>query len=250
MTATPVRTSKTAAAVAERPALSSVPRHFVEPPAALNPTVGLFLGGYALAALTIWGWFVGQWPLPLLVLIGFLALHLEGTVIHDACHNAAHPNRFWNAVMGHGAALLLGFSYPVFTRVHLQHHARGGRKLDRHHVPAADLLADAFGDVEALALDDQVALADVVDACAEPRRNATFEVGSVPRGGALGEAGDGDRDEHEQRGQEDPRRFEALENQRVHVGREHGRRLDGHRVGAHEDPVADGEGEGDAVEAH
>ena len=104
MTATPVRTSKTAAAVAERPALSSVPRHFVEPPAALNPTVGLFLGGYALAALTIWGWFVGQWPLPLLVLIGFLALHLEGTVIHDACHNAAHPNRFWNAVMGHGAA--------------------------------------------------------------------------------------------------------------------------------------------------
>jgi beta-carotene hydroxylase len=25
--------------------------------------------------------------------------------------------------MGHGAALLLGFSFPVFTRVHLQHHA-------------------------------------------------------------------------------------------------------------------------------
>ena len=140
MTATPVRTSKTASAVAERPALSSVPRHFVEPPAALNPTVGLFLGGYALAALTIWGWFVGQWPLPLLVLIGFLALHLEGTVIHDACHNAAHPNRFWNAVMGHGAALLLGFSYPVFTRVHLQHHAHVN---DPKHDP--DHIVSTFG---------------------------------------------------------------------------------------------------------
>ena len=49
-------------------------------------------------------------------------------------------------------------------------------------------------------LDDQVALADVVDVRAgASRRNAAFEVGSVPRSGALGEAGDGDRDEHEQR---------------------------------------------------
>jgi beta-carotene hydroxylase len=28
-----------------------------------------------------------------------------------------------NAVLGHGSALILGFSFPVFTRVHLQHHA-------------------------------------------------------------------------------------------------------------------------------
>ena len=70
MTATPVRTTPMASGVAERPAVSSVPRHFVEPPAALNPTVGLFLGGYALAALTLWGWFVGQWRLTLLVRSG------------------------------------------------------------------------------------------------------------------------------------------------------------------------------------
>ena len=122
------------------PALSSVPRQFVEPPPPLNPTVGLFLGGYVLAGLTIWGWFVGQWSLPLLLLLGFLALHLEGTVIHDACHNAAHPNRFWNAFMGHGAALLLGFSYPVFTRVHLQHHAHVN---DPKHDP--DHIVSTFG---------------------------------------------------------------------------------------------------------
>ena len=48
--------------------LRSVPKRFVDPPAALNPTVGLFLGGYALAALTIWGWFVADWPLLVLLL--------------------------------------------------------------------------------------------------------------------------------------------------------------------------------------
>jgi beta-carotene hydroxylase len=121
-------------------ALRSVPRHLVEPPAPLNPTIGLFLGGYCLAALTIWGWFVGHWSLPLLVFTGFLALHLEGTVIHDACHNAAHPNRVLNAVMGHGAALLLGFSFPVFTRVHLQHHAHVN---DPKHDP--DHIVSTFG---------------------------------------------------------------------------------------------------------
>jgi beta-carotene hydroxylase len=52
-----------------------------------------------------------------------LALHMAGTVIHDACHNAAHRNRVMNAMMGHGSALMLGFAFPVFTRVHLQHHA-------------------------------------------------------------------------------------------------------------------------------
>jgi beta-carotene hydroxylase len=121
-------------------ALRSVPREFVEPPPAWNPTLGLFVGGYLLAALTIWGWFVGHWALPVLVLTGFLALHLEGTVIHDACHNAAHPNNFWNAFMGHGAALLLGFSFPVFTRVHLQHHAHVN---DPKHDP--DHIVSTFG---------------------------------------------------------------------------------------------------------
>ena len=51
-------------------------------------------------------------------------LHLVGTVIHDASHNAAHSNRVVNAVLGHGSALMLGFTFPVFTRVHLQHHAQ------------------------------------------------------------------------------------------------------------------------------
>mgnify|MGYP002395826521 CR=1 FL=1 len=52
-----------------------------------------------------------------------LALHMAGTVIHDACHKVAHRHPLANALMGHGSALMLGFAFPVFTRVHLQHHA-------------------------------------------------------------------------------------------------------------------------------
>ena len=95
---------------------------YVDPPSPWNLTVWLFLGGYALATLSIWQWYQGNWPLPVLVGLAFLSLHMEGTVIHDACHNSAHPNRWINELMGHGAAVLLGFSFPVFTRVHLEHH--------------------------------------------------------------------------------------------------------------------------------
>ena len=57
--------------------LRSVLSGFIDPPDAWNPTVGLFIAGYVLAGVTIWGWFVGGWPLPLLLITGFLALHLE-----------------------------------------------------------------------------------------------------------------------------------------------------------------------------
>jgi beta-carotene hydroxylase len=56
-------------------------------------------------------------------LFNVLALHFAGTVIHDASHNVAHRDRIMNAVMGHASALILGFAFPVFTRVHMQHHA-------------------------------------------------------------------------------------------------------------------------------
>ena len=97
-------------------------QEYLDPPKPWNITVVLFIGGYVLAIISIWQWYKGQLPLPALVAMAFLALHMEGTVIHDACHNAAHPNKWINQFMGHGAAILLGFSFPVFTRVHLEHH--------------------------------------------------------------------------------------------------------------------------------
>ena len=110
-------------------------QQYLDPPNGWNLTVGLFLGGYVLAAISIWQWYQGTWPLPVLIGLAFLALHMEGTVIHDATHNAAHPNRWINQAMGHGSAILLGFSFPVFKRVHLQHHSHvNDPKNDPDHI--------------------------------------------------------------------------------------------------------------------
>ncbi len=116
-------------------AWQKVIQKYLDPPSPWNLTMGLFIGGYLLAALSIWEWYQGSWPLPVLVGTAFLALHMEGTVIHDACHKAAHPNKWINQAMGHGAAILLGFSFPVFTRVHLQHHSHvNDPKNDPDHI--------------------------------------------------------------------------------------------------------------------
>lgn len=100
-----------------------VPREFLGPPDDLNPNVFMFFGALVLVAISTIGYWV--WHLPDWCCFGFnvLALHMAGTVIHDASHNAAHPDRIVNAIMGHVSALMLGFAFPVFTRVHIQHHA-------------------------------------------------------------------------------------------------------------------------------
>jgi beta-carotene hydroxylase len=100
-----------------------VPREFLGPPQDMNPNVFMFFGAIALVAFSALGYW--QWQLPGWCCFCFnvLALHMAGTVIHDASHNAAHPSKVMNAIMGHGSALLLGFAFPVFTRVHIQHHA-------------------------------------------------------------------------------------------------------------------------------
>lgn len=93
------------------------------PPGAINPNVLMFLSAVALATLSIIGYWQWDWPGWSCFLANVTALHLVGTVIHDASHNAAHRNRVVNALLGHGSALMLGFAFPVFTRVHMQHHA-------------------------------------------------------------------------------------------------------------------------------
>lgn len=88
-----------------------------------NPTLIMFLAAVAIAAISTVGHFVWGWYGWCCFALNALALHTVGTVIHDACHNVAHRNRIVNAILGHGSALMLCFSFPVFTRVHMQHHA-------------------------------------------------------------------------------------------------------------------------------
>ncbi|NCJ07948.1 beta-carotene hydroxylase [Synechococcales cyanobacterium C] len=101
----------------------TVPHHFLGPPGDFNPTLLMFVAAIGLVVLSLLGHFRWDWPGWTSFILNVLALHLAGTVIHDASHNVAHRDRILNALMGHGSALLLGFSFPVFTRVHMQHHA-------------------------------------------------------------------------------------------------------------------------------
>jgi beta-carotene hydroxylase len=103
--------------------LRTVPSEFLKADGGLSLNLLMFLGSVALIVTSTIGYFFWGWLNWCVFTMNVLALHLAGTVIHDASHNAAHRNRIVNAVLGHGSALILGFSFPVFTRVHLQHHA-------------------------------------------------------------------------------------------------------------------------------
>jgi beta-carotene hydroxylase len=101
----------------------TVPRELLGPPGDFNPTLLMFLAAVAMAVTSTLGFWRWDWPDWCCFVINVMALHLVGTVIHDASHNVAHRNRLINSVLGHGSALMLGFAFPVFTRVHMQHHA-------------------------------------------------------------------------------------------------------------------------------
>lgn len=101
----------------------TVPKEFLGSSGDINPTLLIFLAAVGLVILSTLGYWVWNFPHWLCFLGSTIALHLVGTVIHDASHNVAHQNRIMNAVLGHSSAMMLGFSFPVFTRVHMQHHA-------------------------------------------------------------------------------------------------------------------------------
>jgi beta-carotene hydroxylase len=106
---------------AQKP-LTIPPKELLSPPGDFNPTLLLFLVVVMMLVLSNFGYWCWEWPDWLCFSINTLALHCSGTVIHDACHQSAHRNPIVNAMLGHCSALILAFAFPVFTRVHLQHH--------------------------------------------------------------------------------------------------------------------------------
>ena len=103
----------------------TVPRELVGAPILgdINPNLLMFISSVAITVISSWGYSSHQWASWISFVLNFLALHMVGTVIHDACHGVAHRNKVVNAILGHGSAFMLFFSFPVFTRVHMQHHA-------------------------------------------------------------------------------------------------------------------------------
>jgi beta-carotene hydroxylase len=103
--------------------LRRVPKDLLDADGGLSLDLLMFVGAILLIGVSTCGHFLWGFPGWFCFCLSTLCLHLVGTVIHDASHNSAHRNRIVNAVLGHGSALMLGFTFPVFTRVHLQHHA-------------------------------------------------------------------------------------------------------------------------------
>jgi beta-carotene hydroxylase len=101
----------------------TAPRELFGPPGDVNPTLLVFVAAVIIVVLSTLGYFCWGWLHWCCFCLNLLAFHMVGTVIHDACHGVAHRNRIVNALLGHGSAFLLCFSFPVFTRVHMQHHA-------------------------------------------------------------------------------------------------------------------------------
>ncbi|MBE9248767.1 fatty acid desaturase [Dolichospermum sp. LEGE 00240] len=106
---------------AQKP-LTIPPKELLSPPGDFNPTLLMFLVVVMMLVLSNFGYWFWEWPHWLCFGVNTLALHCSGTVIHDACHQSAHRHRIVNAMLGHCSALILAFAFPVFTRVHLQHH--------------------------------------------------------------------------------------------------------------------------------
>jgi len=106
---------------AQKP-LTIPPKELLSPPGDFNPTLLMFLVVVMMLVLSNFGYWLWEWPHWLCFSVNTLALHCSGTVIHDACHQSAHRHRIVNAILGHCSALILVFAFPVFTRVHLQHH--------------------------------------------------------------------------------------------------------------------------------
>jgi beta-carotene hydroxylase len=101
----------------------TVPKELLGAPGDFNPTLNIFLLSVAIAVISTMGYWCWGWVDWCCFCLNVLALHMVGTVIHDACHGVAHRDKLANALLGHGSAFLLCFSFPVFTRVHMQHHA-------------------------------------------------------------------------------------------------------------------------------
>lgn len=106
------------------PKRRSIPHELVGPPKVFfNPNLVMFLGSVILSFCCFMGFAFWSWPGWVVFWLNFVALYVLGTVIHDASHGVAHRNKLMNEALGHGSALLQGFVYPVFKRVHMEHHA-------------------------------------------------------------------------------------------------------------------------------
>ncbi|WP_287129770.1 fatty acid desaturase [Candidatus Cyanaurora vandensis] len=93
------------------------------PQGVFSPTLALFLAVIVLFMLGLVGSLGWGWPLWVPFLLNTGGVFALAVVLHDSSHGTAHRTPWLNRLLGHLAAVLQGFTYPVFLRVHAEHHA-------------------------------------------------------------------------------------------------------------------------------
>jgi beta-carotene hydroxylase len=88
-----------------------------------NPTVWLAGATVFLIALGTWGYLIGRLTWWMTVPINAAGIYLGFTVLHEAMHGIAHPNRVVNALLGRLGGIPLTIPFPVFRGVHHEHHS-------------------------------------------------------------------------------------------------------------------------------
>lgn len=88
-----------------------------------NPTVWVAVWTVTLLAVGSWGYLTGMLPWWTTLPINAVGIYLGFTVLHEAMHGIAHPNRTVNAALGRLGGLPLTISFPLFRGVHYEHHS-------------------------------------------------------------------------------------------------------------------------------
>jgi len=88
-----------------------------------NPTVWLAIWTVTLLALGACGYLSGVLPWWATLLINATGIYLGFTVLHEAMHGIAHPNRAVNAFLGRLGGIPSTITFPLFRGVHYEHHS-------------------------------------------------------------------------------------------------------------------------------
>ena len=88
-----------------------------------NPTVWVAGATVFLIALGTSGYVTGRLTWWMTVPINAAGIYLGFTVLHEAMHGIAHPNRVANALLGRLGGIPLTIPFVIFRGVHHEHHS-------------------------------------------------------------------------------------------------------------------------------
>jgi fatty acid desaturase len=94
------------------------------------PTLGVFVGGFALWAGGMGAHMAGVLPSWLAVVTGFVAIYLLYMAMHEAAHGSLARDRRLNDIVGSIASIPFLGAFPLYRHAHRRHHSHTNSKDD------------------------------------------------------------------------------------------------------------------------